>query len=174
MLRKYISAYNNATHLFLKIDFRGRREYGVYERSIGRDTEGLRGPDDFYGPEGIVKQLAKAPAERTMEAELAGHPGYEKHNEDKKPSENRRNGKTGKTRRTGQGPRAIQVPRDREGSFEPRIAPKHQREFRGFDDKILSMYALGLTARQIQDHLKETVPPELISRAAGEVKELAA
>jgi transposase-like protein len=77
-----------------------------------------------------------------MEAELTGHPGYEKHNQDKKSSENRRNGKTGKTQRTGQGPMAIQVPRDRESSFEARIAPKHQREFRGFDDKILRTYIL--------------------------------
>jgi transposase-like protein len=94
-----------------------------------------RGPDDFYGPEGIVKQLAKAPAERTMEAELTGPPGYEKHNQDKKPSENRRNGKTGKTLRTGQGPMAIQVPHDREGSFEPRIAPKHLKEIAAGTDK---------------------------------------
>ncbi|GMO48798.1 MAG: hypothetical protein Pg6C_11460 [Treponemataceae bacterium] len=63
-------------------------------------------------------------------------------------------------------------------SLEPQIVPKHQREFRGFDDKILSMYALGLTARQIQEHLKDIyaveVPPELISRVTDEVKEPAA
>jgi transposase-like protein len=72
----------------------------------------------------------------------------------------------------------VAVPRDREGVFEPQLVPKHQKEFRGFDDKILSMYALGLTTRQIQDHLKEIyaveVSPELISRATDEVKELAA
>jgi transposase-like protein len=72
----------------------------------------------------------------------------------------------------------IEVPRDREGAFEPQIVPKHQREFRGFDDKILSMYALGLTTRQIQGNLKEMyavdVSPELISRVTDEVKELAA
>jgi transposase-like protein len=70
----------------------------------------------------------------------------------------------------------IEVPRDREGAFEPQIIPKHQREWRGFDDKILSMYALGLTTRQIQDHLKEIynvdVSPELISRVTDEVKEM--
>jgi transposase-like protein len=71
---------------------------------------------------------------------------------------------------------SIEVPRDREGSFEPQVAPKHQREFKGFDDKILSMYSLGLTTRQIQEHLKDIsavdVSPELISRVTDEVKEL--
>jgi transposase-like protein len=71
----------------------------------------------------------------------------------------------------------IKTPRDREGSFEPRTMPKYQREFRGFDDKILLMYALGLTTRQIHEHLKEIyavqVSPELISWVTDEVKELA-
>jgi transposase-like protein len=136
------------------------------------------GPDDFYGPEGIMKQLTKALVQRTMEAELTCHLGYEKHDQGKKSIENRRNGKTSKELRTDEGPMSIEVPRDREGSFEPQIVPKHQREFRGFDDKILSMYALGLTTRQIQDHLKDIyaveVSPELISRVTDEVKELAA
>jgi transposase-like protein len=137
-----------------------------------------RGPDDFYGPEGIMKQLTKALVERTMEAELTGHLGYEKHDQAAKPTANRRNGKTAKELRTDHGPLEIAVPRDREGAFEPRIVPKHQKEFRGFDGKILSMYALGLTTRQIQDHLKDIyavdVPPEMISRVTDGVKELAA
>jgi transposase-like protein len=135
------------------------------------------GPDDFYGPDGIMKQLTKALVERTMQAELSEHLGYEKHDQNKKFNENRRNGKTTKDLRTDQGPMTVEVPRDREGSFEPQIVPKHQREFRGFDEKILSMYALGLTTRQIQDHLKDIyaveVSPELISRVTDEVKELA-
>jgi len=94
----------------------------------------------------------------------------------KKLIENRRNGKTTKALRTSQGPMTVEVPRDREGSFEPQIVPKHQREFRSFDDKILSMYALGLTTGQIQDHLKDIyaveVSPELLSRVTDEVKEL--
>jgi transposase-like protein len=101
-----------------------------------------------YGP-------AKALVERTMEAELTGHLGYQKHDQGAKPNTNRRNGKTAKELRTNDEPMTIKVSRDREGSFEPRIVCKHQREFRGFDEKILSMYALGLTTRQIQDHLRE-------------------
>lgn len=136
------------------------------------------GPDDFYGPEGIMKQLTKALVERTMEVELTEHLGYEKHDQNKKPTANRRNGKSVKELRTDGGPMEIETPRDRDGTFEPQIVPKHQREFRGFDDKILSMYALGLTTRQIQEHLKDIyaveVSPELISRVTDEVKELAA
>ena len=136
------------------------------------------GPDGFYGPEGIMKQLTKALAERTMEAELTEQPGHEKHDQAAKPATNRRNGKTGKELRTDHGPMEIAVPRDREGVFGPQTVPKHQKEFRGFDGKILSMYALGLTTRQIQDHLKDIhavdVSPELISRATDAVKELAA
>ena len=136
------------------------------------------GPDDFYGQEGIMKQLTKALVERTMEAELTEKLGYEKSNQGEKLTNNRRNGKSKKQLRTDHGPMNIEVPRDRDGEFEPQIIPKHQREFRGFDDKILSMYALGLTTRQIQDHLKEIyaveVSPELISRVTDEVKELAA
>jgi transposase-like protein len=136
------------------------------------------GPDDFYGPSGIMKQLAKALAERAMEAELAGRLGYEKHEQGEKTIGNRRNGKTGKDLRTGQGPVRTGAPRGREGSFEPQIAPKHQRGFRGFGGKILPVHALGLTARQIQYRLKGIcaveAPPELISRVTGEVKEPAA
>jgi transposase-like protein len=102
-----------------------------------------------------MKQLTKAPVERTMEAELTEHPGYGKHNQAEKLTENRRNGTFPKTLRTDHGPMQIEVPREREGNFEPQIVPRHQREFRGFDGKILSVYAQGLTARQIQSHLKD-------------------
>ena len=136
------------------------------------------GPNEFYGLEGIMKQLTKALVERTREIELTEQLGYEKHDQTAKPTTNRWNGKTAKELQTDHGPMEIAVPRDREGTFEPQIVPKHQKEFRGFDDKILSMYARGLTTRQIQDHLKETyaveVSPEPISRVTDEVKELAA
>jgi len=135
-----------------------------------------KGPDDFYGPDGLIKQLSKALIERMMETELTEQLGYEKSESGEKQTENRRNGKTPKTLRTDQGPMEIEVPRDREGEFEPKIVPKHQREWRGFDNKILSMYALGLSTKAIQENLKEIynvdVSPELISRATDEVKGL--
>ena len=93
-----------------------------------------KGPDDFYGPEGLIKQLSKALIERAMQAELTEQIGYEKSESGEKPSGNRRNGKSSKTLRTDQGPMKIAVPRDRDGDFEPQIVGKHQREWRGFDD----------------------------------------
>jgi transposase-like protein len=132
------------------------------------------GPDDFYGPEGLIKQLSKALIERAMQAELGEELGYEKSKSGEKETENRRNGTSKKTLRTDQGPMEIEVPRDRKGDFEPQIVPKHQREWRGLDDKILSMYSLGLSTRAIQENLKDIynvdVSPELISRVTDEIK----
>ena len=134
------------------------------------------GPDEFYGPNGLVKQLSKALIERMMQAELTEQLGYVKNEYGEKETVNRRNGKTGKTLRTDQGPMEIDVPRDRNGEFEPKVIPKHQREWRGFDDKILSMYGLGLSTKAIQENIKDIYnvekSPELISRVTDEVKGL--
>ena len=135
-----------------------------------------KGPDDFFGPDGLVKQLSKALIERAMQAELTGELGYEKSEPGEKQTENRRNGKSSKTLRTDQGPMEIDVPRDRKGEFEPKIIPKRQREWRGFDDKILSMYGLGLSTKAIQENIKDIynvdISPELVSRVTDEVKGL--
>jgi len=135
-----------------------------------------KGPDDIFGPDGLVKQLSKALIERAMQTELTEQLGYEKSESGEKETENRRNGKTSKTLRTDQGPMEIDVPRDRNGEFEPQIIPKHQREWCGFDEKILSMYGLGLSTKAIQENLKEIynidVSPELISRVTDSVKGL--
>jgi transposase-like protein len=134
------------------------------------------GPDDMYGSDGLVKQFSKALIERAMQAELTEQLGYEKNGTGGKPTENRRNGKSSKTLRTDQGAMEIEVPRDREGGFEPKTVPKHQREWRGFDDKILSMYGPGLSTKAIRENLKDIynvdVSPELISRVTDEVKGL--
>ncbi|MDR0556709.1 MAG: transposase [Treponema sp.] len=131
-----------------------------------------------HGSEGIMKRLAKSLAERAMESELTEQLGYERHDQSAKPTANRRKGKTSEELRTDHGSMETAVPRDREGVFEPQIVPKRQKEFRVFDDKILSMYALSLTTRRIQEHLKDVyavdVPLELTSRVTDEAKELAA
>ena len=135
-----------------------------------------KGPDDFYGSEGLIKQLSKALIERAMQAELTEQIGYQKNDSGEKATENRRNGKSSKTLRTDQGPMEIEVPRDRDGEFEPQIVAKHQREWRGFDDKILSMYALGLSTKAIQENIKDIynveISSELVSRVTDEVKGL--
>jgi transposase-like protein len=135
-----------------------------------------KGPEQFYGPDGLVKQLSKALIERMMRAELTEQLGFEKSESGEKQTSNRRNGKATKTLRTDQGPMEIEVPRDREGEYEPKVIPKHQREWRGFDDKILSMYSLGMSTHGIQENIKEIynvdISPELVSRVTDEVKGL--
>ncbi len=136
--------------------------------------KGCHGADDFYGPDGLVKQLSKALIERMMQAQLTKQLGYEKSEAGEKQTGNRRNGNSAKTLRTGQEPMDIAVPRDRK--FEPKIIPKHQWEWRGFNSKILSMYGLGLSTKTMQENIKEIynveVSPELISRVTDEVKGL--
>ena len=132
-------------------------------------------PEDMVGENGLLKQLTKALVERALNAELTHHLGYEKHSADGNNSGNSRNGTTPKTLKSDLGDMPIEVPRDRRGDFEPQIVKKGQRRFTGFDDKILSMYARGMTTRDIQSHLQEIynveVSPELISSVTAEVME---
>jgi len=136
-------------------------------------------PEDITGKDGLLKQLTKAIVEKALESELTHQLGCEKHSRSEKSSGNSRNGKSSKTLTTDHGALEIAVPRDRTSDFEPRIVRKGQRRFTGFDDKIVSMYARGMTTRDIQEHLEEIygveVSPELISTVTdaiiSEVKE---
>src|SRR5437016_5738826 len=124
-------------------------------------------PEDLVGETGLLKQLTKALIERAMNAELTHHLGYEKHDPAGYNSGNSRNGTSPKTVKGDFGEIQLETPRDRKGSFEPQIVPKHQTRFEGFDDKILSLYARGLTTREIQGHLQQMygveVSPTLVS-----------
>jgi putative transposase len=137
--------------------------------------EGYQKPEDLIGENGLLKQLTKALVERALKAELTHHLGYEKNDASGRGSGNSRNGKSGKTLKGDFGQVEIEVPRDREGEFEPKIVGKHQRRFSGFDDKILSMYARGMTTREIQGHLQEIygveISPSLISEVTDAVLE---
>jgi putative transposase len=137
--------------------------------------EGYQKPEDLIGENGLLKQLTKALIERAMKAELTHHLGYEKNAPEGRGSGNSRNGKSRKRLQGDFGEIEIEVPRDREGQFDPKIVPKHQRRFDGFDDKILSMYARGMTTREIQGHLQEIygveVSPSLISEVTNGVWE---
>lgn len=130
-------------------------------------------PGDLTGPGGLLKRLTAALVERVLQAELTEHLGYEKHGASDQGGGNSRNGHTPKRLRSEHGPLTIQVPRDREGSFEPQLVKKHQRQFNGFDDKILALYARGMSVADIQGHLRELygteVSTELISRATDAV-----
>lgn len=123
--------------------------------------------------QGLLRELSGALVNRAMEAEMSYHLGYEREQRPPEGQSNRRNGATSKQVRTQHGPIRVNVPRDREGSFEPQLVAKHQREFAGFDDKILAMYARGMTVRDIQAHIEELyavdVSPDLISRVTDGV-----
>jgi len=129
---------------------------------------------EIAGPEGLLKQLTKALIERAMNAELKHHLGYEKHALEGRGTGNNRNGKSRKKVQGNFGAVEIEVPRDRNGTFEPKIIPKHERRFTGFDQKILSMYARGMSTRDIQGHLEEMYGVEVspsISQVTDSVME---
>jgi putative transposase len=132
-------------------------------------------PEDLIGENGLLKQLTKQLLERAMAAELTEHVGYEKHDASGNNSGNSRNGKSAKTLTGTFGELTLETPRDRNGTFEPQIIEKHQTRFTGFDANILSLYARGLSTREIQEHLKEIYQVEvtaaLISSVTNEVLE---
>jgi len=132
-------------------------------------------PEDIIGEDGLLKQLTKALLERAMQAEMTEHLGYEKHDSVGHNSGNSRNGATTKTLKGDFGELPLETPRDRNASFEPKIIGKGQTRFTGFDDKIISMYARGMSTREIQGHLEEIykveVSPTLISNVTEAVME---
>ena len=136
---------------------------------------GMSSPEELMGDAGLFKQLKKALMERVLGAELTHHLGYEKGDPAGQGSGNSRNGHSAKTVLGEDGEIDLAIPRDRAGSFEPQIVPKGVTRLGGFDAKVISLYARGLTVREIQGHLKEIygteVSPDLISRATDAVLE---
>ena len=123
--------------------------------------------------EDVFQRFKKAFIERALGAEMSQHLGYASGQAKPQGVANHRNGKSAKTVLTDTGALAIEVPRDRQGSFEPQLIGKHERRFTGFDDKIIAMYARGMTVREIQGYLSEMysvdVSPELISKVSDAV-----
>jgi putative transposase len=136
---------------------------------------GYKKPEDILGENGLLKRLTKTIVERALNAEMTAHLGYAKHESKGDGDGNSRNGNSKKTLQGEFGEVEIAVPRDRKATFDPKIVGKHQRRWEGFDDKILSMYARGLTTREIQGHLEEIygveVSPTLISNVTDAVVE---
>jgi putative transposase len=132
-------------------------------------------PEDLVGENGLLKELTKRLLERAMSAEMTEHVGYEKHDATGDNTGNSRNGTSAKTIKGSFGTMPIEVPRDRNGTFEPQIIEKHQTRFTGFDDNIISLYARGLSTREIQQNLEEIYHVEvsagLISNVTNEVIE---
>jgi putative transposase len=134
---------------------------------------GARTEEEIVGPGGLLAQLSKRLVERAMDVELTEHLGYEHGQSPPGGAGNTRNGSTPKTLVTEHGPVRIDTPRDRDSSFEPRVVRKRQRRFEGFDEKIIALYARGLSVRDVQAHLAEIygvqVGHELISRVTDAV-----
>ena len=132
-------------------------------------------PAEVLGDEGVLADLTKRLVERALEGEMTAHLGYDKHATEGRNRANSRNGRTRKRVKTGTAELEIEVPRDREGTFEPQLVPKRRRRLDGFDDKVLALYARGMTTREIQGHLKDLygvqVSPQLISEVTDAVIE---
>ena len=131
--------------------------------------------EELFGAEGLAKKLTARLLNKALEAEMDTHLGYKKHSNEGDGSGNSRNGYSEKTVITGDGEAQIQVPRDRNSTFEPEIVKKHERRLPLFNDQIISLYSRGMTTRDIQSHLKEIydvdVSAELISNVTDAVHE---
>jgi len=133
----------------------------------------VTGPMTQEAVERVTMGFKKAVIERALGAEMSHHLGYRPGAAKPEQLSNHRNGSSGKTVLTDAGPLRIDVPRDRDSSFEPQLIGKHERRFTGFDDKIVAMYARGMTVREIQAFLAEMygveVSPEFISSVTDAV-----
>ena len=143
------------------------------DKIISELMKDYKSPEDLIGENGLLKQLTKALLEKALEGEMTHQLGYAKHDTSGINTGNSRNGKSKKKLIGDFGQMDLAIPRDRNAEFEPQIVKKGQRRFDGFDDKIISMYARGMTTREIQGHLKEIygvdVSPELISTVTDAV-----
>jgi putative transposase len=130
-----------------------------------------RDPGDVFAKDGLLDDLKKALSERMVDAELDRHLGDER----SQGNANRRNGTSKKSVLTGTSRISLDIPRDRSGTFDPKLIAKYQRRFPDFDEKIISMYARGMTVREIRGHLEELygidVSPDLISAVTDAVLE---
>lgn len=138
----------------------------VVERLMDRaDASGAA----LLGEGGLLTEVTRAVLERALDAEMTEHLGYAKHDPAGRGSGNSRTGTSAKTVLTDAGAVTVAVPRDRDGSFEPKLVPKHARRLAGFNDQILSLYARGMSVRDIRSHLAGMygveVSPDLISKS---------
>lgn len=150
-------------------------KHAVPEELLSSLLAGYKKPEDLIGENGLLKQLTKLLVEKALDAELAEHLGHGKNEPVANDAGNTRNGKSRKTLKGEFGELPIEVPRDRHGTFEPQLIPKHQTRWSGFDDKVISLYARGMTVREIQAHLEEMygteVSPSLISSITDAVSD---
>jgi transposase-like protein len=145
------------------------------EALIDELLKDAKGSKDVLSGEGLLGELTKRLAERALSAEMTEHLGYEPNERGEGRRRNSRNGAGTKTVLSESGPIELEVPRDRDGSFEPQLVRKRQRRLKGFDDKVIALYARGMTTREIQGHLQDLygteVSPALISAVTEQVSD---
>lgn len=145
--------------------------------NIDKELDKCETMEDLTGKNGLLQKLIGGMVEKMLEKEMEEHLGYEKHSSKGNNSGNSRNGKNTKTVHSSHGPIEIEVPRDRKSVFEPQLIKKRQGHINSFDEKIISMYARGMTTRDIQGHIKELygadISPSMISSITDKVLEVA-
>jgi putative transposase len=144
---------------------------------LNKELKKCKSMDDLLGKNGLIQRLVGGMVEKMLDQEMEQHLGYAKHSPEGHHSGNSRNGKGSKTLQSSQGPISIDVPRDRNGDFEPQIVKKRQTHINAFDDKIISMYSRGMSTRDIQAHIEEIygadISPTMISNITDKVLEVA-
>jgi putative transposase len=145
------------------------------ENLLDELAKGCKTQEDLFGPNGLLKRFIQKVTERALRGELTTHLGYERYDVEGYNSGNSRNGTSKKTIKGEFGEAEVTVPRDRNGTFEPQFIEKGETRFKGFDEKILAMYAIGTSTRDIQSQIKEMygadISPVLISNVTNEVLE---
>jgi transposase-like protein len=129
------------------------------EELLDQLLETLDDPSELTGTDGLMRQLMGRMVEKSLNAELTEHLGYEPN--EPRPGTNARNGTTPKTLLTESGKVEVDIPRDRDGTFEPKLVKKRQRRLEGFNERILQLYGRGMTAREIQDFFLEAYGAEI-------------
>lgn len=146
-----------------------------FEKSLVEQVKAAGGTKAFYAKHDVIKELLKSTFQALLNVEMAEHLGYEKNAPEGRNSGNSRNGTTSKKVRGDFGEVEIETPRDRDGSFDPALIKKRQTSVGNFADKIVSLYARGMTTREIEEHLREMyqieVSPQFITRATERVQQ---
>ena len=152
-----------------------KNKFQFEEGLLDQLLENYEGPDDMFGQSGLLESLKSKLVERALQGELTHHLGYERHGTRPEGSVNARNGSSSKRVKTESSQIDIEVPRDREGSFEPTLVPKGVRRLEGFDNMVIALYSRGVSTRDIQSQLSEVysidASPDLISSITDEILE---
>ncbi len=138
-------------------------------KQLEKDLSKAKSYEDLMGKNGAIKKLIKSTLENMLDEELSEHLGYDKHSPEGRNSGNNRNGKTHKSIKTDEGMIDLEIPRDRNSSFDPVIVKKYEKTLGPIEDKIISMYAKGMTTREIQSHVEEIYGLEVTSSTISRI-----